>query len=309
MTVRPAATPEQRRRSLHEWETLARRYPLTSLWQLAWPAATALGGNLVVAWLVATGRMSPLELVLLVAVEAVLLVGIAMLQARFVPAEAIQKSPLPLRDRLVTFLFGLTWLALVYGLVMGAFVPQGEELARLRADPAAFLLSSNLKWPLLITLAGAGVDALQDHAHFARHAGIFYSTPGLQGAARWMTLFLGGIPFFMPLVVIVGALVVVGKKLGELFRLRGQPDREALAMTAAVPVLGLVFFATFGWLVQSDLDGWAIGYATAKFAAELFIVCIPLIARQAHAEEKAALEAPVAPASPAAQSRRKSRLP
>ena len=35
-----------------------------------------------------------------------------------------------------------------------------------------------------------------------------------------------------------------------------------------------------------------IGYATAKFAAELFIVCIPLIAKQAHAEEKAAFEAP-----------------
>jgi len=279
-----------------------RRYPLASPWGLAWPAATTLAGNIVVAWLVATGRMSPFELVLLVAVEAALLIGIAVLQARFVPKEAIQRNPMSLRERLFTFAFGLLWLGLVYTLVFVGLVPQREEVERLLADPLAFLLSSNLEWPLLITLAGAAVDALQDHAHFSRHGGIFYSTPGMQAAARWMTLFLGGIPFFMPLVAVVGVLVLVGKKLGELVRRRADADRQALLTTAAVPVLGIAFFSTFGWLVQADVEGWAIGYATAKFAAELFIVCVPLIAKKAHEEESAALSAPVT-------KKRKPRLP
>jgi len=285
----PAATLEQRKRSLYEWETLMRRYPLSSPWSLAWPVATALAGNLVVAWLVATGRMSPLELVLLVAIETALLVGVATLQARFVPKEAIQKNPMTVRDRLVTFAFGLVWLGLVYTLVFVGLVSQREEAERLVADPVAFLLSSNLKWPLLITLAGAFVDSLQDHAHYARHGGIFYSTPGMQAAARWMTLFLGGIPFFMPLVAVVGGLYALLVKTGEWLRARRGAQGQNLWMLATMPLMLLAFFATFAGLVASQVSGWAIGFATAKFAAEIFVVCLPLIASKAHAEESAGI--------------------
>lgn len=298
------ASPEARRQSLREWEALLRRYPLASPWGLAWQGLTVLGGNFTVAWLVVHGRMSPFELVLLVAIEAVLLVGIAWLQSMFVPKEAIQRTPHTVGQRLGTFAFGLFWLAAVYSLVLGAFVPQLPEVKRLMADPLAFLMASHLKWPLLITLAGAFVDALQDHAHFGRHGGIFLSTPGMQGAARWLTLFLGGIPFFMPLVAVVGVLYALGSKVAEWVKRRGGGNREAIVMTAMVPVLSIAFFSTFGWLVQSDVSGWAVGYATAKFAAEIFIVCLPLIAKKAHAEESDALEAPVA-----TRKRKRSRLP
>lgn len=303
MTAQPASA-EARRQSLREWEMLMRRYPLASPWGLAWQGLTTLSGNIVVAWLVATQRMTPFELVLLVAIEALLLVGIAWLQSRFVPKEAIQRSPHGLGERLGTLAFGLFWLAAVYGLVLGAFVPQWTEVQRLLADPLAFLLSSNLKWPLLITLAGAAVDSMQDHAHFGRHGGIFFSTPGMQGAARWLTLFLGGIPFFMPLVAVVGVLYALGTKVAEWLKQRGGGNREAAVMTAMVPVLSIAFFSTFGWLVRSDVSGWAVGYATAKFAAEIFIVCLPLIAKKAHAEESAKLEAPAG-----ARRAKKSRLP
>lgn len=284
------ATPEARRQSLREWETILRRYPLASPWGLAWQALTVLSGNVLVAWLVTTGRMSPLELVLLVAVEAVLLVLIAWVQSRFVPPEAIKRSNESFGQKLFVFLFGLVWLGAVYGLVLGAFVQQGAEVKRLLDDPAAFLLASHIKWPLMITLAGAAVDALQDHAHFGRHGGIFLSTPGLQGVARWLTLFLGGIPFFMPIVAVAGGLFALIAKTGEWLRARGAGAGAQNAwMVLAMPVLSVAFFATFGWLVTSEVSGWAVGYATAKFAAELFIVCLPLIAKKAHAEESAGI--------------------
>jgi hypothetical protein len=285
----PPSTPVARRESLREWETLMRRYPLSSPWGLAWQGLTTLSSNLVIAWLVVNERLSPLELVFLVALEAILLVLVAWVQSRFVPKEAIKRNAQSVGQQIGTLLFGLFWLGAVYTMVLGFFVSQGEAVQRLLADPLAFVLSSNIKWPLLITLAGATVDALQDHAHFGKHGGIFLSTAGLQGMARWLTLFLGGIPFFMPLVAVVGVIVAFGTRVAEFVKRRGGGDREAIVLTALMPVLSVAFFATFGWLVQSDVSGWAAGYVTAKFAAEIFVVCLPLIAKKAHAEESAGI--------------------
>lgn len=287
----PSAAQAAKQQSLKEWEMLMRRYPLASPWSLAVQAATVLAGNITIAWLVATGRMTPLELVLLVAIEAMLLIGLAMLHSRFVPKASLEKNPMRWRERLGTLAFGLFWLGCVYGIVLGFFVPSGEELRRLTDDPAGFLLRSNLKWPLLITLAGGFVDALHDHAHQRQHGGQFLSTPGLQGAARWLTLFLGGIPFLMPVVAVVGLLVAVGKRIGKWLerRDRANSNTEAMVLSVMAPVMMVAFFATFGGLVTSGVSGWAIGYATAKFIAEIFIVCLPLIAKLAHAQESAAL--------------------
>lgn len=293
----PSPAEDAKQQSLRDWEMVMRRYPLASPLGLGWQVLTTLGGNLVIAWLVAHGRMSPLELVVLVAIEAVLLVAIAWIHSRFVPKESLNEKPMKLRERLGTLAFGLFWLACVYGLVLFAFVPSGDELRRLLDDPFAFVLGSNLKWPLLITLGGALVDALQDHAHLMRRGGYFISTPGLQGAARWMTLFLGGIPFFMPVVAVIGLLVALGKRAGEwVKRRRGGDDREieSKVMMVLAPLMMVAFFATFSGLVTSGVSGWAIGYATAKFIAEIFIVCLPLIAKTAHAEETAALKTPAA---------------
>jgi hypothetical protein len=291
-------------KSLREWEMVIKRYPLSSPLGLGFQVLTTLGGNITIAWLVANGRMSPLELVLLVAIEAVMLVAIAMIHSKFVPKESLQEQHMPLRASLGTLAFGLFWLGCVYGLVLFAFVPSGDELHRLTADPVAFLLGSNLKWPLLITLVGALIDVLQDHAHIGRHGGQFISTPGLQGAARWMTLFLGGIPFFMPVVAVIALLVAIGKRIGQWLQKRqgGSKDFEAVVMTVMAPLMMVAFFGTFSGLVTSGVSGWAIGYATAKFISEIFVVCLPLIAKTAHAEETAALNEP-------GKGKRKGRLP
>lgn len=311
-TSRLPASEAAKRQSLAEWQQILARYPLTSRWALGFNILTAVSANGVTAWLVITGRMTPFELVLLVILEAALLIGLAMAQSRFVPREALEKQAMGWRERLGTAAFGLFWLAGVYGLVLFAMVPSGAEIARAARDPVSFLAESSLRWPLLITLVGAAVDSLSDAAHFRRHGGKFMSTPGLHGAARLLTLFLGGIPFFVPLVGVVVAIKLVGERVaGWVTKRFGNTNGRALPiLLLMIPLaawLALISLAWIGAWLEPKIAGvgwWALCYASAKFVADLFVVCLPLIATKAHAEEAAALANPSA-----AGSKRKSRLP
>jgi hypothetical protein len=275
------------------WQRLMARYPLGSRAGLLWQGFLALVANGTIAWMIGTGRMTPFELVLLVAIEAVLLIGIAMLQARLVPADARERNPMPMRQRLGTLAFALVWLGGAYGIVLFAMVPSGPEIGRLLDDPVAFIGGSNLRWPLLVTLAGALVDAVQDAMHWRRHGGLFLSTPGFNGAARWLTLFLGGIPFFIPLVGIVVGIKTLGEKIvGTMVARAGSTSRTSVLVMLVGPALMFGAFGAAAWLVDSGVSLWAVGYCSAKFVAELFIVCVPLIASKAHAEDVAAAGAP-----------------
>ena len=307
------ASESAKRQSLLEWKQLMSRYPLTSRWTLGFHIATTLLANGIVAWLVASGRMTPFELVVLVALEAAMLISIAWLQSRTVLPEAREKNPMPLRDRLVTLAFGLFWLGGVYTFVFLGFVPSWPEIQGAFQDPLGFLGHSNLKWPLLITLFLAAIDALQDRVHFARQGGKFLSTPGFNGAARWLTLFLGGIPFVVPFFATVIAFKLVGERMAAAVKRRfGKPDeRMFVVLLLMIPVAGWLVLLAMGWIgtwlesVVSAVGWWALCYAAAKFVSELFIVCLPLIASKAHAEEAEALANP----SARRKNKRKSRLP
>lgn len=293
----PAASLSVKRQSLAEWKQLMTRYPLASPWALVSPTLAALVSNAMIARFLMSGRMTPFELVVLVALEAVLLTAIAWLQGLGMPREAIQKNPMPARERLATLGFGLFWLGGVYTLVFLAMAPSRDEILRAAHDPLAFLDRSNLKWPLLITLAGAALDSLQDAAHFRRHGGTFLSTPGFHGAARWLTLFLGGIPFFVPLVALVFGIAQVGKLAVAAWKKRfgTSHDRVQTVAILMIPVAGWLVLNGIGWIdawLEPQVRGvgwWAVCYASAKFVAELFVICIPLIASKAHAEEAEAL--------------------
>jgi hypothetical protein len=289
-----------RAQRMSEWEQMLQRYPMSSRWGLAFQIGTTLSGNALVVWLVMSGRMTPFELVLLVAIEALILIGIAWLQKHTVPPDAVDTHPMALGDRVKTFAFLLFWLAGVYSFVFFGFVPSGAEMLGALRDPLGFLAASSLKWPLLITVATAAVDALQDHAHFRRHGGKFLSTPGFQGSARLLTLVLGGIPFVVPFF---GS--VIGLKLG-VERIHARLTRGERHGNRAALVTVLLAFAVFavicGALLLIDrIDAalangvawWALCYGAAKFVSELFIVSMPLIATKAHAEdvEKAKLAA------------------
>lgn len=286
------------------WDHMLRRYPLSSPWGLALQIGGTLASNGLVAWLVITGRMTPFELVLLVAIEALLLIGVAWLQKRSVPPEAVESDGMTRKDRLTTLGFLLFWLAGVYSFVFFGFVPSGAEILGALRDPVGFLSGSSIKWPLLITLTLAAVDAVQDRLHFARHGGMFYSTPGLQGAARGLTLILGGIPFAVPFFgVVIGLKLCVERLHGWLTRGVASNNWKAFITTLlGCAVLGLVFGGIaladhVDRALASGVAWWALCYGAAKFVSELFIVCLPLIASKAKAEDegkaaKAASEGP-----------------
>ncbi|MGQ0799975.1 MAG: hypothetical protein ACT4NL_07695 [Pseudomarimonas sp.] len=289
----PASPPAKTRR-VGYWDQMLRRYPLASPWGLVLQIGATLAGNGLIAWLVISGRMTPFELVLLVFIEALLLIGIAWLQRRLVPADAVESDAMSGMERLKTLGFLLFWLAGVYSFVLFGFVPSGAEMLGALRDPLGYLAGSSIKWPLLITLTLAAIDAAQDRRHFRRHGGMFYSTPGLQGAARGLTLILGGIPFVVPFFgFTIGLKLGVERAHGWLTRGVANPSWKAFISTVlALTVLGLVI----GGLVLADhidralasgVAWWALCYAAAKFVSELFIVCLPLIASKAKAEDAA----------------------
>ena len=299
----PGTSPEARRESLAQWKQLMTRYPLSSPLALASPVLAALCANAMTAGLLMSGRMTPFELVVLVALEAVLLIGIGWLQGLGLPREAIEKNPMPVRERLLTFGFGLFWLGGVYTIVFVGMVPSVDEIVRAARDPLAFLARSNLKWPLLVTAAGALLDWMQDAAYFRRHGGAFLSTPGFHGVARWLTLFLGGIPLFVPLVAMMFGAAYVGKRLAAFWKKMYDASHERTFVVLVLVVPPTVLLVPGGlarvgaWLEPwaRGVGWWAVCYASAKFIAELFLIGLPLIASKAHAEEAQALAAAQAP--------------
>src|SRR4029079_17716134 len=120
----------------------------------------------------------------------------------------------------------------------------------------------------------------------------FISTPGLSAAARWLTLFLGGIPFVIPMFAVAVGISTLVKRLTKG---REEDIRWAIVL---IPLLCLSVFGVMGWLIQHGVSGWAVGYCSAKFASEIFLVALPLIASKANAEETAELNASERKANP-----------
>lgn len=264
--------PKDAERERIEWEALSARFPMSHPASLAVPLLSALAANATLCWLVATRALSPLELVLIVVLETLLFVLAAWAQHALVPRAAhLEGKHMGLGERLGLGVFALVWLGGVYGFVLFLWLGQAEQAAALIADPLGFLGQSRMWLPLAISAVGAVLDALLDWRHWRRHGGKFVSTPAMTGAARWLTLFLGGIPFAMPLFLIVAAF----SKLIELFQKRA--GASSLLPMVLVPVLILSVFGTFGWLVQSGVSGFAIGYTIAKLAADSLIVFMPWI--------------------------------
>ncbi len=274
--------------SIAEWDAIIGRYPPGNRIALAQQIAMMLASNAFIVYLLVKHKMEPLHLVLLVAIEAVLLSLVSILQSGFVPSEAKKPSEQSVGKRIFALAFGLFWLAVVYSLVFEGLLHVRLPFGELLEHPMATIRQAGMFWPLGITLAAAIIDSVKDAVYFRAHGGIFMSTPGLNALARWLTLFLGGIPFLIPLAAMAWLISQGAKRLEARVVRRSVPLDVRLALVV-VPVLGLGVFGVMSSLISAGLSGWAIGYCAAKFASELLILCIPVIATKAKAEETAAL--------------------
>lgn len=275
--------------SIAQWDALLARYPLGSAQDLVRELVVILASNGTVLYLLVKGRMQPLGLVLLVGLEAILLTAIAWMQSLQVPPSALMEKRKSPRESLPVFLFGLVWLGLVYGFTFGPFLDDVESLQSLMRQPVETLRRSGLLWPLGLTLFGAVLDARRDSVHWSRHGGYFLSTPGINATARWLTLFLGGIPFFIPIAVVAWVVVTLFERLSGRRGSRSAAAPSGLGVLVLLPALCLGVFGVMLWLLLSGVSGWAIGYCSAALVSELVIGFLPLIATKARAEEAAEL--------------------
>jgi hypothetical protein len=275
--------------SIAEWDALLARYPLASPWEMGRQLLSVAGSNAVVLYLLVTGRMRPFHLVALVALEALFLTAVAWIQSRLVPRSALMDKPQPLRARLATLAFAVVWLGFVYAIILGAMLGAGGEVLEAVRHPLATLRQDALLWPLTLTATLAVADSVRDWMHWRSVGGYFLSTPGFNSAARWLTLFLGGIPFVVPLAFGVFTIATLADRMGK--RKRGGAAASANAAPTfapfLAPVLVAVVFGVMGWLLNAGVSGWAVGYCSAKLASESFLVFLPLIASKARAEEAA----------------------
>jgi len=290
----PKGSMRQKLASIAFWDALRRRYPVASHWELVRQGSGVLAANLLAARALVRGEMRPWELVVLVAFEAIAYSLVAWIQLQFVPPtarpEAEEKS-LSLVARLPALAFGLFWLVCVYGLVFGFLLRDlGPFLAAVR-EPLAYLEESAIRWPLAVAIAGLLLDAIADRRFWLHHGGTFVSTPAFTAMARWLTLFLGGIPFFVPFAAGGWGVAQAAKAIERIDRRHPLgPKRGRLpAVILVLPVLGLGLMMLVGWLMQAGELGWTIGYCSAKFASEMLILGVPLLAERASREERAEL--------------------
>lgn len=270
-------TKTEKLASIAQWDAILARYPLGASVDLLRQLTVVIGANGVTLYLLVKGRLRPVEVVFLVAVEAVFLIGIAWIQAWTVPASARMKSDQTPGQKLFHLAFGLFWLTVVYGLILGDAITKLKHETGWPSVEA--LLRSGIFWPLSLCLLGALLDAVRDWRFWSERGGFFLSTPGFNAGARVLTLFLGGIPFLIP-------MAAVGWAITRLFGGRRSGDSPNGA------VIGFLVVGVFGvmlWLLNAGVSGWAVGFCSAKVVSEVFIVCMPLIAKRARAEESAGL--------------------
>ncbi|MEP7009705.1 MAG: hypothetical protein ABJC13_05220 [Acidobacteriota bacterium] len=274
--------------SIAEWDAIIGRYPPGNRASLVQQVVLMLASNAFIVYQLVTHRMQPLHLVLLVAIEAVLLSVVAFVQSRTVPPEAQTLSGQTARQRVGALAFGLFWLAMVYSLVFAGFLRAEGALWGLVRQPLETIRQGGLLWPLTITLIAAFRDSIQDASYFRDHRGKFLSTPGLNAVARWLTLFLGGIPFLIPLAAVGWVISKIIERLNRRM-MKGTVPTDVRWALLVIPLLFLGMFSVMGSLISAGLSGWAICYCAAKFVSELLILCMPVIATKAKAEETAAL--------------------
>lgn len=220
--------------------------------------------NAVTVWLMLSGRLSILELLLLISLETLglHLIGgvsdIARMSRRRRRREGLLRSVAGLlwRTGFLAALIAVLWLFQIA--MLWIFAAGVDDLRRL-LEPLALLAGSELVWPLALTLAGAVWDAFtREHAEIDR-----------QSAARLMTLVLGVFPFIAPVLVMAGATVreIMRGGVGREGAVEFSPRAIVLGAITGVLVLGVPTLLPV--LLQLGARGWMISFLSTKIVLEV----------------------------------------
>ena len=267
-------------------------------------AIAALEGAALVK-LVAQDRLSPLFLVLLVALEGALLGTIAGIQSRFVRPEQ-RMDRLRISERLGALSVGVIWIALTYGIAFWFILHAGDSVLAFFHDPLGTMSAAHLALPLAITTFGAGLDAFRDHRHLAQSPEKFVSTPGNNAGARWYTLIFGGIPGFAPIVALFAGTIAVLRRRSQRAESTAANDVAAEAPKTWKNLALFLALGTAALLILhfslSGPTGWSASFVATKVLFEGLLIALPWIAVAAKAKE----QTPDSPeATPPASSPRK----
>ena len=177
-----------------ELAALRKRFPKPTNAAAAFQAATILGINGYLAYLVANGSASPVSIAAFNLGELVLLSVIAHLALIPVPNESRMSDARsgPLLQKIVVMALGVAWLGGVYAISVSIDTP---HIAQIRQAPGllAALVSLNVATPLLTGLATA-FGTFNDLMRWRSKGGLFVPQYAMSAAPKILTLIIAPIP-------------------------------------------------------------------------------------------------------------------
>lgn len=276
MTGKAAGGEQLTREDAQAWQ---RHFPFPGWGALAFQALVVLAGNGLVLWLLATGRLPGAGLILLVVVEFALLMALANLAALPVPRAHRFEPPKPWREQLFLLGFLVVWAGGAYSLTLVMIDGWADFLAYFR-DPRHWH-ATGVSWALGVTTVLALCTGLGDWLRYRAKGPPFMPALGLDVMSRLLTLIFGAIPFAVPIFSVFLGVAKGGESAVAAVRAQRPGRAAAIAglVLCGVALLGAMFVV----LDRAGVHGWAIGYVMAKCAAELMVVAIPIVMREAAA--------------------------
>jgi len=266
-------TRQEKLESIAQWEAVLARHPKRTSMVFGYQLAVVLGSNGMTLYFLVTERMKPVDLVVLVALEALMLTALSWMQRMSVPASARMKSEESAKSspgaQLGAVVFGLVWLGVVYSVSLSLV----QKHVKVSIET---IFQSGLQWPLALCLFGAFIDSLRDWESLKERGGYFCSTLEIHALPRWLTLFLGAFPFLVPLAAVVKLILWFQERPRSR---RSDSQEPMLIFLLMFGVLGVML-----WVLTTGVSGWAVGFCSAKIVSELFVVFVPNIASRARGE-------------------------
>lgn len=266
MSPQDGASQEPARAFFDAWR---KRFPARGRAALVIDLVGIVIANGVIVGLLASGRLSTVGLMLLIATECLVLLVLGRVATAWVPREHWLEPPPALGHLVALLAFLAVWGGIVYGVALTMLEAWPEFIAFFRSlEP---WIASGIVYALGISLLLALIDHAVDWQHYRRHGPPFVSGAGMHGAARMLTLILGGIPVAVPaFAALFGSYQTV-----EFVVRHGRASPRTAALAIAALVGGLSGLGILVWcLINLGVHPWAVGFLLGKISAESLLLWV-----------------------------------